>query len=276
MVKRVASEPVPAVVGIATIGRPGSSCWRGAPCSRACWPPWRASTATALAVSIRLPPPKPTTQSKSPAWRAASAASTEATVGSGTVSEKIVARAPAAGEPLEQRVGAAAAGEVGVGDHEGARQAELAEHLRQEPRGAGADAHQPGQGDRGDHSVASPSRRLCWSAGTAILGPARAGRNYRRLHCRPGEQRGGGLHLARDEARHRADMGRLPVILVDVHVERACQGYRPGSTGTRPGWAAAMKAGRTQRPAPPSVAWTWARRLVERSRAETGGPRAPR
>ena len=59
------------------------------------WPPWRASTATALAVSIGLPPPKPTTQSKSPAWRAASAASTEATVGSGTVSEKIVACAPA-------------------------------------------------------------------------------------------------------------------------------------------------------------------------------------
>ena len=48
-----------------------------------------------LAVSIGLPPPKPTTQSNSPAWSAASAASTEATVGSGTVSEKIVPRAPA-------------------------------------------------------------------------------------------------------------------------------------------------------------------------------------
>ncbi len=30
MVKRVASEPVPAVVGIATIGRPASSCRWGA------------------------------------------------------------------------------------------------------------------------------------------------------------------------------------------------------------------------------------------------------
>ena len=90
---RVASEPVPAVVGIAITGAPelitwGTLYWRmGA--SRS------AMTATALAVSMDDPPPSATTLSWPPPVKAAVAAATESVVGSGTQSPNTPCAMPA-------------------------------------------------------------------------------------------------------------------------------------------------------------------------------------
>jgi len=76
MVKRVASDPVPAVVGMAKTGRPGRSCACGAFSARTARRTASGSagmpdsTAIALAVSIGLPPPNPITQS-APALKSA-------------------------------------------------------------------------------------------------------------------------------------------------------------------------------------------------------------
>ena len=82
---RVTSEPVPAVVGTATQGRPGLSIGRPAPmtsrCSRGSIPEV-ASTAAALATSIALPPPNPSTASQPASASSAMAARTRSIDGS--------------------------------------------------------------------------------------------------------------------------------------------------------------------------------------------------
>ena len=66
-VKRVASLPVPAVVGMAITGSAAASAANGTLKSRICWPAPAARPcariAIALAVSIGEPPPKPMRQS---------------------------------------------------------------------------------------------------------------------------------------------------------------------------------------------------------------------
>src|SRR5690606_12624749 len=90
----VTSDPVPAVVGTATIGNAGLSLLRGALYS-AIAPPLTARSASALAVSIGLPPPKPTSTSASCAVTAARPAASESVVGSGTVPDHTAALRPA-------------------------------------------------------------------------------------------------------------------------------------------------------------------------------------
>ena len=81
---RVTSEPVPAVVGTATQGRPGSVIGRPAPITSR-WSsgsaPVVARTAAALATSRALPPPKPSTASQ-PAVAATAVATTRSIDGS--------------------------------------------------------------------------------------------------------------------------------------------------------------------------------------------------
>ena len=78
---RVASLPVPAVVGTAIKGRGGAR-KRSTPSYSGRRPPLVASAAVALAVSITLPPPMAITPSQSSARRSARAPSTNSSTGS--------------------------------------------------------------------------------------------------------------------------------------------------------------------------------------------------
>src|SRR3712207_520021 len=103
-VKRVASLPVPAVVGTQTTGTSARSAWAGTLKARILAPGGAAARmAMALAVSIGLPPPKPSRQSKSPLFRTSTPASTTLSLGSGTVSLKTSWRRPAARSGSRQR-----------------------------------------------------------------------------------------------------------------------------------------------------------------------------
>src|ERR1051326_3214163 len=88
-VKRVPSEPVPAVVGIAISGGPSCGISAGTFQSRML-PPLANSTDMPFAVSIELPPPIATRLSKPPSRNIATPVSITSVVGSETVSENTV------------------------------------------------------------------------------------------------------------------------------------------------------------------------------------------
>jgi hypothetical protein len=90
MATLVTSEPVPAVVGMHTIGNPAGATL--GTLKRLSGPPCSASTAMALAESMAEPPPNPTMAS-APSSRDASTPSTsDAVVGSGTAPSKVAWR----------------------------------------------------------------------------------------------------------------------------------------------------------------------------------------
>ena len=106
-VKRVASLPVPAVVGTAMTGNPAASACTGTLKSRICLPAPDARPAAridmALAVSMGDPPPKPIRQSYDPDASSAAPASITTSVGSGTVSLNTAGVSPAASNGSRQR-----------------------------------------------------------------------------------------------------------------------------------------------------------------------------
>ena len=161
-VKRVASLPVPAVVGTAITGSPAASACTGTLKSRMCDPAPTALPCArmdiAFAVSMGDPPPKPIRQSYSPACSSAAPASITVSVGSGTVSLNTAHGKPGRLQRVQAAAHQAGADHVGIGDDQRARQAELGQHARHLLHAAAAHQHQPGRDDRGAHPA------TCWAA----------------------------------------------------------------------------------------------------------------
>ena len=119
---RPTSEPVPAVVGTATIGAmpAGSARVHQSPTSSKShigrvWPRMKAMT---LPASSAEPPPKATTPSWPPSRIAASPAATLASVGFGLDLGEDRGRQPGGGEGAERPAGHRQPGEARVGDEE--------------------------------------------------------------------------------------------------------------------------------------------------------------
>ena len=114
-----------------------------------------------MAVSIGEPPPKPIRQSKSPRLSSATPASITVSVGSGTVSLNTVDGDAGGGQRVEAMLHMAGCDHERIGDHQRARQAELAEHLGDLAHRAAGDLQHAGRGDVGVHcchGASSPER----------------------------------------------------------------------------------------------------------------------
>ena len=126
-VTAIHAEPLPAVVGIAMIGRAGPVCTAGALYEHIS-PPFADRMARAFAVSIGLPPPNPITESALCSATILSPSSRESVVGSGTVPENNAGFLPGGPEERHDPVGCTGIRQIRVGDENRSVQTQLVDN----------------------------------------------------------------------------------------------------------------------------------------------------